>query len=444
MSSWLQKRYEQLHAEVESGRYPKWIVELAHAMAILGKESIRDRLHVRAAMLAYWTCVALVPLLLLGFAMTGPLGLTETTRDAVRDLLYSSILAQSVEDVGGLLDQLLDATQLKTLGLVGVLGVMFIGSQLFFSTELAYNDIFKTRVQRSWLLRFTLFYAAITLTPMVVATGFIMSARAGIGSSGTAFDLMAPWLLTTLVLISGIRLLPCKSVGWRAAISGGVLSASLFESAKFLFGAYTHMVGTAENMSLIYGGMSFLPIFLLWIYLVWLLVLFGVEIAYLVDNYDPLIERQRRLVRDPYTLDRRADARLAIATMILVAQRFLRDEGPMPASILAEATGASPAHVDDCMHLLTEAGLLVRVEQGPVTLAQPPGHIRLFDINRAWRERTGPNTHEEGRQLLDMPFQSQSEFLSQNLEQAAESLTSLNEDAHSAPIELNPRGSSHT
>ena len=52
-------------------------------------------------------------------------------------------------------------------------------------------------------------------------------------------------------------------------------------------------------MTMIYGQMSILPIFLLWIYLVWILVLVGVEIAYLVDNYGLLLERQRRLVTDP-------------------------------------------------------------------------------------------------------------------------------------------------
>ena len=91
-----------------------------------------------------------------------------------------------------------------------------------------------------------------------------------------------------------------------------------------------------------------------------------------------------------------------------------------------------------------ERGWSEAVERGPVTLAQPPRHIRLTDVNRAWRERTGPNTHEEGRQLLDMPFQSQADFLSQNLEQAVEALLELEEPEDSAPIELNPRGSSHT
>jgi membrane protein len=443
MSTWLQQRYEQLHAGLESGRHPRWVVEVAHTVAILGKESVRDRLHVRAAMLAYWTCVALVPLMLLGFAMTGPLGLTEETRDAVRTLLYDSILAQSVEDVGGLLDQLLDTTQLKTLGIVGVLGVMFIGSQLFFSTELAYNDIFKTRVRRSWLLRFTLFYAAITLTPMVVATGFIMSSRAGIGGAGSVLNLTAPWLLTTLVLISGIRLLPCKKVGWWAAIAGGVLSASLFESAKLLFGVYTHLVGTAQNMALIYGSVSILPIFLLWIYLVWLLILFGVEIAYLVDNYQPLLERQRRLVSDPNSLDRRADAWLAVTIMVLITRRFLAGDGPMPPSTLAEITGASPAHVDDCLHLLREAELLLHVEHGPYTLAVPPSSIRLSEVVAAWRERTGPNTHEQGQILLDHAFDRIEASSDENLVQAAHSLEGLQEPAPSAPIELNPRGSSH-
>lgn len=445
MSTWIQQRYERLHAEVESGRYPQWLVECAHVLAILGRESIRDRLHVRAAMLAYWTCVALVPLLLLGFAMTGPLGLTEQTLEAVRTLLYRSILAESVEDLGGLLDQLVDTTQLKTLGLVGVLGVMFIGSQLFFSTELAYNDIFKTRVHRSWLLRFTLFYAAITLTPIVVATGFIMTARAGIGGAGSAFELLTPWLLTTLVLISGIRLLPCKKVGWWAAFCGGFLSASLFETAKWVFGYYTHVVGTAQNMTMIYGQMSILPIFLLWIYLVWILVLVGVEIAYLVDNYGLLLERQRRLVTDPYIQDRSADAWFAVATMVLVARRFLAGEGPMHSSDLAERTGASPGHVDTALHLLEDAGLLVQIEGGFCTLAKPPGSVQLYDIIEAWRERTGPDAHEEGRLLIDQQMLRLHEIMSDNLAQAAAHLEQIQEkDAPPAPIELNPRGSSTT
>ena len=148
---WLRRLYEDAAAgRLGPTHHPGWrlLVEAVHIVVVLVQETVRDRLHVRAAMLAYWTAVAIVPLLMLGFALTGPLGLADDTRTAVRQLLYHTILASSVEDLGAALDDLILRTNLRTLGTIGVLSTMFIGSQLFFNMELAYNDIFRARVRR--------------------------------------------------------------------------------------------------------------------------------------------------------------------------------------------------------------------------------------------------------------------------------------------------------
>lgn len=301
MLCWLRKLYEDAASgRLGHGRISGVLVELTHAAIVIVRESRHDRLAVRAAMLAFWTAVAIVPILLLGFALLGPLGLAETTGQAVRHLLYQTILAKSVEEVGRAIDQLLEATSLRTLGIVGIAGILLIGSQLFFSAELAYNDIFQSRVRRSRLLRMMQFYAAITLAPLGVAAGFLAGARLEADFAPGLLTRGVPVLITATVLVAAIRLLPGRRPGWMPSLAGGLVSATLFEIAKSGFGAYTDLLGTRHSMARIYGSVGFLPVFLLWLYLSWWVVLFGVELAWFLEYRHSLVEAQRRRAVDPH------------------------------------------------------------------------------------------------------------------------------------------------
>ena len=85
--------FQRLYRNLAAGPLPRtspvarWALEGMHIGVVLVREARRDRLHVRAAMLAYWTAVAIVPILLLGFSLIGPLGLGDSTSQAVRRLL---------------------------------------------------------------------------------------------------------------------------------------------------------------------------------------------------------------------------------------------------------------------------------------------------------------------------------------------------------------------
>lgn len=386
MLDWLERLYHDLATGRRAVDHPlmAWVLEAMHVAVVLAREVRRDRLHVRAAMLAYWTAVAIVPILLVAFSVAGPLGLGETSREAVRSLLWNTILAESVEDVGKALDVLLDTANFKALGIVGIGATMAIGAQLYFNAELAYNDIFRTRVRRSLLLRFSLFYVGLTIAPVLVAAGFV--ATAWLPDQVNVFARAVPVLLTSVAMIGAIRVLPYRPVRWRSSILGGLFSAVLFEAAKVGFGAYTDLMGTADSMAGIYGSLAFLPAFLIWLYVLWMTVLVGVEMAYLTEHYDVLVGQQRREATDPFSHHRHPDALFAIGIMGVIARSWLDGKGALAPDELVQASGADPQHVQTCLEVLQDAGLLVETQDKRFVPARPPTELSASDIIERWRD----------------------------------------------------------
>ena len=404
------------------GPVPQWkrlALDALHILVVLVRESGRDRVPVRAAMLSYWTMVAIVPLLLLAFALTGPLGLAEETRDALQALLFNTILANSVGEIGDVLDALLRGTTLRTLGLFGVAGIMLTGSRLYFQTELAYNDIYSTRVRRSRILRFTLFYSGLTLGPMLLASGFVASSRLNTAGLLAFPSHVLPVLLSAVAFVSAIWLLPSTRVSVRAALVGGLFTAVAFEAAKFGFAAYMDVFGTRDSMARVYGSLAFLPVFLLWLHVLWMVVLIGVEVSYVTQHFDRLLEAQRQAAVDVYSERRSPDPLFALSVMVAVGAHYASGCGPADPEVVAQQVGASPRHVNAALQLLEDAGLLVDDEHGRSIPARPPDQIRAADVLIAWRRVAAPRMDPQ-RALAHMP-----DHLGLDSTALSESLTSI-------------------
>jgi len=395
MLSWLHRIYQDL-ATGQLGRDENgqrtattgWLLEGMHAVVILVREVRRDRLTVRAAMLAYWTAVAIVPILLIGFTLSAPLGGTEAASGAVRRLLYDTILTDSVETVGTALDSMLAAANLRALGIVGVVGLMVIGSQLYFNAELAYNDIFRSSVRRSLLLRFTLFYAAITLAPAIMAFGFLASAT--LPDQVNVMRRAVPVMLTATVLVGAIRLLPNRRVSWTAALVGGLFSAVVFEVAKSGFTAYTTLMGTQDSMAGVYGSLAFLPVFLLWLQIVWMVVLIGVELAFITENYHQLVDAQRRDIGDPNSRHRRADGFFGLGLLGVIARAWKDHQPTFDTDRLSAETGADPRHVQAALDALEAGGLLTQTEDKHYVMARAPDQLTAAEVLECWRRISAP------------------------------------------------------
>ncbi len=153
--------------------------------------------------------------------------------------------------------------------------------------EKAFNEIWRVRQPRRGVGRFLLYWAILSLGPLLLGAGFAVTtyitslsllhgpdalpgAETLLGLMPLAFSVAAFTLLYSAV--------PNARVPVRHALMGGVFTAVLFEAAKTLFGLY---VSLFPGYQLIYGAFATVPIFLLWIYLSWMIVLFG---AVLVCN----------------------------------------------------------------------------------------------------------------------------------------------------------------
>ena len=388
-----------------NSRWGKALLEATHAGHVIFRSAVRDRLAVRASMLAYWTTVAMVPLFLLAFALMRPLGLTEETENTVRNFLLQTIVAGSTNDLTSLLSDIFASANFGTMGILGVTGVMGFGMQLYFKVERAYSDIFGVRLRRSLLQRFTIFYSAITLGPILLAMGVIASRKLTVLAGGeiTLWSRLVPLMFTAVALIIGIKLLPCVRVSWRAALIGGFSSAVLFELSKSGFIWYTTLFGTRDTMKVLYGSLGFLPVFLLWLYVLWLVVLVGVEIAYHVEHWKPLMDAQRRRAVDPNDERRQPDGFFALYVMSAISERYLRGDGPATIEYLSDDLRAYPNHILLVADVLVDAGLLVETEDQALVPSRPPHMIEAKDVIRAWRELAVPPLRPEiaGARLVD-------------------------------------------
>lgn len=377
-----------MDAAASSSPWRRRGMELVHTVVALTNKAIRDRLGMRAAMLAFWTALSVVPVLMLAFSLTGPLGLTDQTRDIVKDFLYETVLASSVDEVGGVLDTLLLGTSLRTIGVAGVIGLLLAGAQLFFTVERTYNELYGARVRRSPILRFLVYYAAITLGPLLVGWGLINTS--GLGDPGTVTLLLSGGL-TTFVMVGAIWLLPDTEVRWSAAVLGGVFSSVLFEGAKNGFALYVDLFGGRSGMAIAFGSLAFIPFALLWIEVVWIIVLLGVDVAYVVQHRSWQHAAKQAVDLDEDAQVRWPDGMFALTVMVLLCEQFERGAGPGDPNALAVRMGVEPASVLTALNVLEDAGLVIATDQGGFAPAVPPSQIRGSEVLRRWRGVAGLN-----------------------------------------------------
>ncbi len=361
------------------------LLSCVHIGIIVTEQTVRDRLHVRSATLAYWSAVGAIPLLVLAFALTGELGVRQATVNSVRDLLYDTVLSEAVGmELVAVVESVLSRVDLATVGWIGVLGLMAIASQIYFQVELAFNDIFATRLNRSFVWRFVLFNASILVAPLLIAGGIVLSTRL----PDTGYGFIVPWLMTSAAFASAIKYLPNTPVRWRSALIGGLTSALMFETAKSGFTLYTDLLGTRDSMAMLYGSVAFLPVFLIWLNVLWLVVLMGVEVAYVVDKGGLLMDMQRHRAIDPHALRRQPDGLFAVG--ILVALYSVAKNGPVSERRISEAAGVPRHHTRDALEVLEDAGVVSSNSDGRWVPIHTAADITASEVLRAWQGLATP------------------------------------------------------
>ena len=275
-----------------ASRVEALVTELSHFPWRTTAQTLRERfredhLGLTASSLTFTTTLALVPFFAVALAVFTAFPIFGKLQDALQGWLVSSLVPDSISrQVLGYLTQF--AAKASGLGVVGFSILLATALALILTIDRTLNDIWRVQRLRPLGQRVLIYWAAITLGPLLMGaslalTSYVMSASGGLvkrlpDGVQLLFD-----SIQFLVLAAGMASLyhyvPNTQVKWRHAWTGGLFVAVCIELAKKVLALY---LGKVPTYSVVYGAFATLPILLVWIYVAWVIVLLGAVVtAYL-------------------------------------------------------------------------------------------------------------------------------------------------------------------
>lgn len=251
-----------------------------------------DRCRDKAASLTYTTLFAVVPMLTVFLVIISSIKALEPARQQVQHLIYSNFLPKSSIAFDKTLNSF--AENSSNLTAIGVLFLFVTSVMMLTSIEDVFNRIWRITDRRNGIIGFMRYWTIISLGPILLGSAFALSSTvasmnilsnnfAGYQLDGTFFL----GLLSYILIVAGFFFLywtiPNRSVPLRSALIGGLFSGTIFTSLKSFFG---YIMANFTSYELVYGAFAAIPIFLLWIYLSWNIVLLGVEVSFAMTSFN--------------------------------------------------------------------------------------------------------------------------------------------------------------
>jgi membrane protein len=261
------------------GRFP-WI----STVLTLRERFREDRLGLSASSLTFTTTIALVPFFTVALALFTAFPIFGKLQSGLQEWLVQSLVPDAIaRQVTGYLTQF--AGKASRLGVLGLAALLFTVFALVLTIDRTLNGIWRVRRKRPLGQRVLIYWAAITLGPLLLAaslstTSYVLSASRGLvaavpGGVSVLLDIVEFTLLAS-ALTALYRYVPNTPVRLAHAVAGGIFGAVGMELAKRLLAWY---IGKVPTYSVVYGAFATVPILLVWIYMAWVIVLLGAVVA---------------------------------------------------------------------------------------------------------------------------------------------------------------------
>lgn len=257
---------------------------------------IEDRLNANAAALTFVSLFAFVPLLTVTLSIASALPAAGDIEAKLSDFLLQFLLPESSTQVVQYLSTFID--QARSLTVFGV-GILLVTAVLMLrNIEKALNDIWRNRANRRPLQSFLLYWAVLSLGPAAIGLGlgvraYLFAATNDWGGiqlfgMGSILVGLLPFAISTIGLTALYAVVPNCQVPFRHALIGGVFAATTFTVARMVFTA----VMAESSYALVYGAFAAVPLFLLWIYVTWIIVLAGAVLAHSLSAFQTTEQAQ--------------------------------------------------------------------------------------------------------------------------------------------------------
>lgn len=256
------------------------------------KNFITDDCQQKASSLTYTTMLSIVPILTVLLVMLSSVPALASVKQQIQEMIYSNLLPSSSMQVTQYFNEF--AEKSSNLTFIGVI-MLFVTTILTLTTiERAFNQIWRVEQKAEGLQSILRYWAIVTLGPLVLGTAFVVSSTVqslsflnqsigGYGIDWARWVQIGSVLMMTLGFVAMYWFVPRCKVKFTYALIAGVFVAVSFELLKQTFGVVMTNFTSYEK---IYGAFAAVPIFLLWIYLSWNVILLGVEISYSLTIFE--------------------------------------------------------------------------------------------------------------------------------------------------------------
>ncbi|HWT20913.1 MAG TPA: YihY family inner membrane protein, partial [Variovorax sp.] len=250
--------------------------------AVLGERFREDRLGLTASSLTFTTTIAMVPFFTVALALFTVFPMFAKLQGRLQRWLIESLIPDNIaRQVLGYLNQF--SSKAGGLGIAGLVVLLITAIALILTIDKTLNNIWRVRSPRPFAQRVLIYWAAITLGPLILAvslstTSYVFAASRDVvgGSILKLFFDTFEFVLLAAGMASLYHYVPNTNVRWSHAWAGGIFVAAAIEIAKRVLGYYLSLVPT---YSVLYGAFATVPILLVWIYVAWVIVLLGAVIA---------------------------------------------------------------------------------------------------------------------------------------------------------------------
>ena len=308
----------------------------------------------------------------------------EATDEALSDWI-KEFVERAVAEVTGV--------NVTLVTIVGLLVFLYAAVSLLIQIESAFNTVVGSPRGRRWAVRLPNYWTLLTLGTLLLGASF------AIGQSyQRQLDALPTWLgwaiwplqllamigATWLLLVVAYTRMPTSRVRLRPAAIGALVGALLWELGK---GGLKEVIGLMSDRNIaIYGSLALVPLAMLWIYLTWLIVLFGLELAYAIQTIDQSELRRERLGATSASRGAALDPSVAVVMAANAARAFGKGSW-VEASELCRSAGIASDDGEPILRILREARILHRVEDDDqdssteaYALARPPNDIAVTEV----------------------------------------------------------------
>ncbi len=359
---------------------PTWkarLLRVVRVSVVLIRDIWEGQLTLRAMSLVYTTLLSIVPLLALSFSVLKAFGVHNQTEPML--LRFLAPLGPKGEEVSHQIIQFIQNMNVGVLGSVGLALLLYTAVSLMQKIEESFNYIWHISQPRSLGERFSRYLSVLLVGPILLFAALGMTATAM--NIGIVRDVLAlepfgqlvyelgrvtPYLLVIGAFTFVYMFIPNTRVELGPALTGGIIGGVLWQTAGMAFAVF---VASSSKYSAIYSGFAILILFLIWLYLSWLILLFGASVAFYQQHPEYLVAEGG----EP-RLSNRMRERLALVIVSLIGANYLTGRTTWTLRQLTQALSV-PMHAVEVVFAALEQGkLLIKSND------DPPGYLPARDL----------------------------------------------------------------